>query len=640
MITTSFGSRATLYIREPVVTHNVTINTTGATINGANTVNDGETYTATFTASQDYRLPVSITVQMNGTALTSSDYTWNSSTGVLTVPNVTGDLSIAVSGESLTRNVTFNLTNVTTNGTNTATEGNSYSCTFTANSNYKLPSTITVTMGGTTLDIGQNQYTYNSQTGAFSISNVTGDIEITVTGEYTIKNVTFNLSHVTTNGVNTATEGNSYSCAFTPATNYELPEEITVTMGETTLDAGLNQYTWNNQTGAFSISNVTGNISISINASRGSGYATANEFTLGTGVSLVPYSSLTGDMKQAVDDGKVIAVLSETIDGTPTTAVIPTGFEVSSTTGENKISGGLVVEDSTGNEFVWIPVQNISDMAVLQTGSSTDYRGVLYNWNTDSTGQTEYSWSASSTDFREPANLTGTVTDQSFIYDSQDAFTTYGGGTYTNTMYQTEFNSMVESVGKYKGFYVGRYETGGFNGSTIVVKAGETGTEDSSSANNSINNATWYKMYQMQKDFASTNTNVASTMIWGCQYDQVMKFVDDKSDGAGNTFDVTTLRSERHTNSLAATGNNINDKVQNIYDLEGNVHEWTLEAYSTIYRVIRGGCYDFRNFAAYRFLNSPDNLSGSLRKPCHTLYKVTLNAVDQGTDFWSKKANY
>ena len=112
-------------------------------------------------------------------------------------------------------------------------------------------------------------------------------------------------------------------------------------------------------------------------------YAKENELRLGTGVSLVEYSNLTGDTKQAVDHGKVIAVLTENIDGTATIAVIPTEFSVSSTEGENTISGGLVVRDGSNNEFVWIPVPTLSNMAVLQEGSTTDYRGVLYNWITD-----------------------------------------------------------------------------------------------------------------------------------------------------------------------------------------------------------------------------------------------------------------
>ena len=32
--------------------------------------------------------------------------------------------------------------------------------------------------------------------------------------------------------------------------------------------------------------------------------------------------------------------------------------------------------------------------------------------------------------------------------------------------------------------------------------------------------------------------------------------------------------------------------VRNIYDLAGNVYEWTMEKYGSDYRVMRGGFYD------------------------------------------------
>ena len=389
------------------------------------------------------------------------------------------------------------------------------------------------------------------------------------------------------------------------------------------------------------------------------GYAKESDLTLGTGVSLIAYDNIENlnnieanlgtNLKNAVDSKKVKAVLKEG----DTIAVVPTGFTVSPLSGENTISGGLVVEDNAGNEFVWIPVPTISDMAVELDTSSGNYRGVLYNWDSDSSGTTAYSWSADSTDYREPANLNGGTYGQSYVSDSQYAFTVCGGGTWTENMYQTEFNSMVGSVAKYKGFYVGRYETGGFDTSKVVSKQGEgpeyiggngsnslsnsnsnsgsrsrsTSTSSSGSAvqNNSLSNVNWYKAYKMQKEFASGSSSVASSMIWGCEWDQVMKFVNGKTDAEGNTYAVTTGNISRHTRSLAQTGSNSNDLVQNIYDLEGNVEEWTMEASFTNNRVARGGGYN-GGYAASRYGYYPDYSSSRKRFAYLTLYKVVLNA--------------
>lgn len=63
---------------------------------GASTVNRGTTYTATLSVtSGSYSLPSSITVTMGGTTLTQgTGYSWTQSSGALSIPNVTGDLTI------------------------------------------------------------------------------------------------------------------------------------------------------------------------------------------------------------------------------------------------------------------------------------------------------------------------------------------------------------------------------------------------------------------------------------------------------------------------------------------------------------------------------------------------------------------
>lgn len=293
------------------------------------------------------------------------------------------------------------------------------------------------------------------------------------------------------------------------------------------------------------------------------------------------------------DNDKIAAIT----DGT-NTLPLPEGYTVSEEEGEYTVSGGLVIKDreEIPNEFVWIPVPQISKMVMCQThGASvtltdnlqcptclanTKLAGKLYatstgeNFNENQTGQT---YNASGLR-GEPAVLSS--------YDTQSYFTQYGGGTYSgNDMYQKEFDAMAKSVATYGGFYVGRYETGGFNEDKVVSKPdrGMNGDGD-------INNTNWYKMYRMQKEFAKDSEVVASTMMWGSQYDQVMLFVDGKLDGTGQkAFNVNTRSSNRHSgNRATGTGNVIVDKVANIYDLEGNMYEWTLEADNTNYRVFRG----------------------------------------------------
>ena len=81
--------------------------------------------------------------------------------------------------------VTHTLTNVTkTSGATKDTLGTVYNAVFAAADGYKLPSTITVTIGGSAATAGTD-YTWNSSTGAFQVpaAKVTGAIAVTITGE-------------------------------------------------------------------------------------------------------------------------------------------------------------------------------------------------------------------------------------------------------------------------------------------------------------------------------------------------------------------------------------------------------------------------------------------------------------------------
>ena len=73
----------------------------------------------------------------------------------------------------------------------------------------------------------------------------------------------------------------------------------------------------------------------------------------------------------------------------------------------------------------------------------------------------------------------------------------------------------------------------------------------------------------------------------------VMKFVDGKKPAQGETYDVRTYDANRHTGSKTTAGKNEYDKVQNIYDLEGNCFEYVAEKNNSSNPfVFRGGSYN------------------------------------------------
>ena len=263
----------------------------------------------------------------------------------------------------------------------------------------------------------------------------------------------------------------------------------------------------------------------------------------------------------------------------------------------DKIGGAVITdaasgEEKVGNEFVWVPVDDISKMVSTDIGGTdangnTNYRGVLYNWDTDATGNTAYDWSADSTNYREPANLSSSTY-------GDDANSSKIEG-WSSTLYQEEYNKMIKSVSQYGGFYVGRYEMS-LNSETknAESKYGATSANASDTDTNQ-----WYGLYNRAKTYAPENASqkVVSSMIWGSQYDAMLKWMK------GNKINVTSSsptdlsigNTSKNTTRVTGGANNgqtvSKDKLSNIYDLLGNIREWTQEAISTAYRISRGGYY-------------------------------------------------
>ena len=208
--------------------------------------------------------------------------------------------------------------------------------------------------------------------------------------------------------------------------------------------------------------------------------------------------------------------------------------------------------------------------------------------------------------YREPDVVQGYSSgNYGYPYDMDSKLKTLGLGATTTHEFlnqmEKEFNRMVASVEKYGGFYIGRYETGNINQDTPVVRKGNT----------DINNVTWYNSYKRCKNLKGDNTNVETGMIWGNQFDRALMWLietgnktkeqiasDSTSWGnyRGVTFEYvnssgSTVTKNSGSYTIIPTGSTDYTKANNIYDLAGNVYEWTMEADDTSKRVKRGGCY-------------------------------------------------
>ena len=152
----------------------ITKNLTGCTIsNAATQVDYGEAYTATI-AAESGKTITSVVIKMGGVDITSTAYTAGS--GAINISKVTGAVTItaAASVQSVTYNITRNLTNCASSNTaDTIAEGASYTTTLSPTGGYKKLGTITVTMGG--VDISASAVSGST----VSIPSVTGNIVIT-----------------------------------------------------------------------------------------------------------------------------------------------------------------------------------------------------------------------------------------------------------------------------------------------------------------------------------------------------------------------------------------------------------------------------------------------------------------------------
>ena len=315
----------------------------------------------------------------------------------------------------------------------------------------------------------------------------------------------------------------------------------------------------------------------------------------------------------------------QSTDTTPVTVPVPKGYTASKVTGETTVKDGFVIYEgeeevndtnketaqTTRNQFVWVPVANPSEM--YGTDASGKKLGKLYSFS--STGITANNWTeqdgvmsiTSTTSYREPDIVTGNGNQYDAINSNlqQAGLDSSATADTFKSQLETEFNAMITSVEKYGGFYIGRYETGNLSQAEAVVVKN----------NSDIANQTWYTQYNKSKGVA-VNSNVTTSMIWGCQWDAVMRWMYNSGDAEKKiyTYDSTGKGNYKDTNGNQPipTGSNDAYAVNNIYDMAGNVSDWTIEAYNTGGRVGRGGYYNIsasNNPASVRGNDTPTNSS-------------------------------
>ncbi len=298
--------------------------------------------------------------------------------------------------------------------------------------------------------------------------------------------------------------------------------------------------------------------------------------------------------------------------GTPNTnnPIIPRGYipintgnatwgDGSSAPTQSSVDNGLVIKDSKGNEWVWVPVEKsiLSKMYTKSNGENiTGITGVTTKLYTNSTtigraGDTVTLTRSlpNTTDYREPDFIVG---GNSTDYDKNEIYyKTILGFDTSEAMAEafiSDYADMITSIETYGGFYIGRYEL-----SNEGVQKGKA----------TLTNKNWYELYKKCTELKASE-KVESRMIWGIQWDLTCDFISKKGEKKSITNSTTWGNYNNSTGNAAVmegtakkygskqvTGYSEYWKANNIYDFAGNCWEWSQEAIRIINRTHRGGVY-------------------------------------------------
>ena len=191
----------------------------------------------------------------------------------------------------------------------------------------------------------------------------------------------------------------------------------------------------------------------------------------------------------------------------------------------------------------------------------------------------------------------GYETEEEFLMD----------GSFMKDYSETE--DYKDSVNENGGFYIGRYEASENNG--VEIKANKT-TRNNISQTDALAKAKG--MY--------TSGEFTSSLLTGAAWDRTLGWLEET--GAVSSFEIVgdsktwgNYSDDEFENSegLQNTGSIPQTEKNHIFDLAGNVEEWTTEARSSDHRVRRGGGFHLTGSyspCSRRFSSGPDGTGYNL----------------------------
>ena len=287
-----------------------------------------------------------------------------------------------------------------------------------------------------------------------------------------------------------------------------------------------------------------------------------------------------------IDVGEITYETSYTIfkDVNGEQVPIPEGYIVSENSDENIVNKGLVISDSRGNEYVWI------SCTVDSSSNKLQYK------------RTEWGVEKDGTDNSRAIKDELTLKDIDVTYSKTD--TDNGINEEISKEIVAQINAEKESIKKYGGYYIGRYEVGKDN-KTAVIKAEQE----------PYVNIKWSKAYELAKGIGGgegATTYLCSSYSW----DTAINFIQNTTgknyatsiigfNGNWKSQEVKDSSGKviKPVNTAQRLNTGLTTALCNIYDMGGNVGEFTTElnpgTSETV--VLRGGDYLNYHPAGYRW---------------------------------------
>ncbi len=236
------------------------------------------------------------------------------------------------------------------------------------------------------------------------------------------------------------------------------------------------------------------------------------------------------------------------------TAIIPAGFAPTGIEGEDLINEGLVVVDSDGNEFVWIPVGKVKD----NNGNVHEIQLGRYSFQEDGT----------------PYEYDGTLIEENSR--DKDNLLNLGNTIAIDIEAFKKSASPVEEGGN-GGYYIGRYEAK--DGNTANERDDNTSDENKLviKSNNYVYN--WIRQPEaalLARNMYNSNDFISDLMN-GYAWDTAIVFIQECS-GDINYSKQVSLNSEReYKGTINSKDIKQQDKKCNIWDMASNMIEWITE---------------------------------------------------------------